>query len=310
MKKLPLCAICAIGTFLMSHLYAAVLPVSDGADPRIRKVVYQSNDVYKITVQRGTVTRIILGEGEEIAERGAASGFPANCEEEANSWCITADRGANQIWIKPKDRATHNNLEIHTNKRDYSFDFSVLKNPVGASRGISLAKQPMFRVIFEYPQDAIEKEKKEKAYQYAQIQAQLNEQHQLSEFLVLQHRLANDAPLPKNWNYRQAANSRGKSFTPEMVFDDGRFTYFRFKGNTDIPTIFIDGTDGEEKVNFHISKDDPKVLIAEAVAKKFVLRQGKAVVSVFNESYNAVGIAPKDGTTVEGVKRVVIGDMQ
>lgn len=302
--------ILAISLFSIQVAQSAILPVADGADARIRKVVYQPNDVYKITVQRGTVTRIILGEGEQISERGAASGFPSNCDEDSNSWCITADAGSNQIWIKPKDRATHNNLEVRTNKRDYSFDFTVLKNPTGSSRGTSLSNQPMFRVIFEYPQDAIIKAEQNRALQYAQNQAELNEQHQLSEFLVLQHRMASNAPLPKNWNYRQSANSRGKAFVPEMIFDDGRFTYFRFKGNTDIPTIFIDGADGEEKVNFHVSKDDPKLVVAEALAKKFVFRQGKAVVSIFNEAYNPVGVAPQDGTTVDGVKRVVLGDMQ
>lgn len=300
----------AISLFSIQFTQAAILPVADGADARIRTVVYKPNDVYKITVQKGTVTRIILGEGEQISERGAASGFPANCEEDSNSWCITADSGSNQIWIKPKDRATYNNLEVRTNKRDYSFDFSVLKNPTGSSRGAVLSNQPMFRVVFEYPQDALIKTEQNKALQYAQYQADFNEQHQLSEFLVLQHRMANNAPLPKNWKYRQSANSRGKAFVPEIVFDDGRFTYFRFKGNTDIPTIFIDGADGEEKVNFHVSKDDPKLVVVEALAKKFVFRQGKAVVSIFNEAYNPVGVAPQNGTTVDGVERVVVGDMQ
>lgn len=300
----------ALSLFSIQLSQAAVTPVANGQDARIRTVVYKPNDVYKITVQRGTVTRIILGEGEQILERGAASGFPANCEEDSLSWCISADAGSNQIWVKPKDRATHNNLEVRTNKRDYSFDFKVLKNPTGANRGRSLSDQPMFRVVFEYPQDALIKAEQDKALQYAKYQADFNEQHELSEFLVLQHRMSTNAPMPKNWNYRQSANSRGKAFIPEMVFDDGRFTYFRFKGNTDIPTIFVDGADSEEKVNFHVSKDDPKLVIAEALAKKFVLRQGKAVVSVFNESYNPVGVAPQDGTTVEGVKRVVLGDMQ
>lgn len=307
MKKLTAIA---IGLFAIQTASADVIPVAGREDARIRTVIYQPNNVYKINVQRGTVTRIILADDEQILERGAASGFPANCAEEANMWCITADAGANQIWVKPKDGATHNNLEVRTNKRDYSFDFRLLNNANGASRGESLAQQPMFRVMFEYPQDAIRKAEENKALQYAQIKAEFNEQHQLSEFLVLQQRLANDAPLPRNWKYRQAANSRGKNFVPEMVFDDGRFTYFRFKGNTDIPTIFVEGADGEEKVNFHVSKDDPKLVIAEALAKKFVLRQGKAVVSIFNQGYDPVGIAPQNGTTVDGVERVVVGDMQ
>ena len=54
---------------------------------------------------------------------------------------------------------------------------------------------------------------------------------------------------------------------------------------------------------------DKAELIVEALARKFVLRQGKGVVSIFNESYDPVGVAPQDGTTVEGVKRVITGDM-
>ncbi|MDV7561172.1 TrbG/VirB9 family P-type conjugative transfer protein [Acinetobacter baumannii] len=307
MNKLAVSIVALLG---VGAAHAAVTPHPTASDARIRKITYEPNNVYKIIVQKGTVTRILLAEDEKILERGAASGFPANCEEKENAWCITADAGSNQIWVKPKDGATHNNLELRTSKRDYSFDFKLIKNPTKVSRGKSLSEQPMFRVVFEYPQDAIEKTQREKALQYAQYQADLNEQHQLSEFLVLQHRLANDAPIPKNWNYRQASNSRGKSFVPEMVFDDGRFTYLRFKGNTDIPTIFAEGADGEEKVNFHVNKEDPKLVIVEALAKKLVLRQGKAVVSVFNESYDPVGVAPQDGTTVEGVKRVVVGDMK
>ena len=296
MKKLIL----ALGLAVHGISYAAITPKALPTDSRIRTINYVPNDVYRITVKKGTVTRIVLGEGERILERGAATGYPSDCEKDDTNWCIFADTGSNLVWVKPKDKATRNNLELRTNKRDYSFDFQVLNNA---------KEKPMYRVVFKYPQEEEEKRKQEEAQRYNAYAAQLKEESQLTEFLVLQHRLANAAPIPKNWNYRQAANSKGKHFVPEMLFDDGRFTYMRFKGNTDIPVVFIEGTEGEEKVNFHISKEDPKLLIVEALAKKFVLRQGKGVVSIFNESYDPVGVAPQDGTTVDGVKRVITGDM-
>src|SRR5690606_40779294 len=63
-----------------------------------------SNDVYRITVKKGTVTRIVLGEGERILERGAATGYPSDCEKDDTNWCIFADTGSNLVWVRSEER--------------------------------------------------------------------------------------------------------------------------------------------------------------------------------------------------------------
>ena len=72
MKKLIL----ALGLAVHGISYAAITPKALPTDSRIRTINYVPNDVYRITVKKGTVTRIVLGEGERILERGAATGYP------------------------------------------------------------------------------------------------------------------------------------------------------------------------------------------------------------------------------------------
>ena len=103
---------------------AAELPEPGSRDQRVRYVTYKQDEVTTIHVSRGVITRIVLGEDELIVT--AATGFQGDCAKAEAEWCIRADVGTNHVWVKPKDHATHNNLEIRTNKRDYSLEFQVL----------------------------------------------------------------------------------------------------------------------------------------------------------------------------------------
>ena len=103
---------------------AAEIPAPGDGDQRVRYVTYQKDEVTNVTVRRGVVTRIVLGDDERIVIAG--SGFLADCAKPEAEWCIRADVGTNQVWVKPKDHATHNNLEIRTDKRDYSLEFTVV----------------------------------------------------------------------------------------------------------------------------------------------------------------------------------------
>ena len=132
---------------------AAELPAPGALDQRVRYVTYKQDDVTIIHVSRGVITRIVLGEDEKIII--AATGFQGDCAKPEAEWCIRADLGTNHVWVKPKDHATHNNLEIRTDKRDYSLEFQVLADHKLArsrkpSDGQSL-EEAMYRVIFRHP---------------------------------------------------------------------------------------------------------------------------------------------------------------
>lgn len=272
---------------------AAELPAPSDHDARVRYIDYVADQVTVVTVRRGAVTRIVLGENEHILV--AASGFGADCTKLESEWCVRADVGTNQVWIKPKVNATENNLELKTDKHDYSFEFRVLPD---TRRGGGA--EPMFRVIFRYPEDvvranaalAISMAVPDPAVEFAAKEKQL-----------LDDRLLADRPVPRNWKYSMQVLPGSADIAPSLVFDDGHFTYLRFSGNREIPTIFYISPAAEEgRVNFHMDGD---LAVVQRMGKQFVLRLGAQTVGIWNDAFDAEGVPPKEGTLVEGVTRTI-----
>ena len=260
----------ATASIAPTSIVATVAPRA--GDARIRTIDYVQDEVIEVPVSKGVVTRITLERGEKII--AAATGIPSKCDDEQNVWCVVADADANEIWVKPKPGAKHNNLELKTDRRDYSFDLEV-------------GTGTTYRVVLRYA-----------APPASGPQAP-------SEQEILASRLAQAQPVAKNLNYSLESNQKGADITPKAVFDDGNFTYFKFPGNVELPTIFVVGSDGKEaRTNFNMSGD---YMVVQRLGRQFVLRLGKSVVSVWNESFDPQGIAPKGGTTVAGVDRETIG---
>ena len=71
---------------------------------------------------------------------------------------------------------------------------------------------------------------------------------------------------------------------PLQVFDDGEFTYFKFRDiNADIPGIFLVHDDHSEAlINYRIAG---RYVVVERVAGRFTLRYGKSFICVFNETF-------------------------
>lgn len=267
-----------ISTALLVSLpsLAAEIPHKSAHDTRVRYVQYKNDDVAIINVRRGVVTRVVLETDEKITHSG--TGFAARCDKEELEWCIRAENGSNQIWIKPKRGASHNNLELATNKRDYSMRFNVLPDsPQGMSKG-----DEMYRIIFQYPK-----------IESAAYKAALIDDHLASR------------PLMRNTQYSMEVLADGNLIAPSFAFDDGRFTYFRLPNNREIPAPFAFGADGEEvRVNFHMDRD---IMVIHRLAPRFVLRLGDAVVGIWNEAFDPDGIAPHTGTVTPRVQREIQG---
>lgn len=287
---------------VLAPVYAAELPAPGQNDPRVRYITYKKDEVTVITVRRGTATRIVLGDDEKIIKDGAATGFPSDCSKPELEWCVRADVGTNQIWLKPKDNATYNNLELKTDKRDYSFDFRILHDaPNGPSKKLAtnkaLEKEPMFRVIFRYPMQLPP---------LSAILASANSMPAMNEKTLLDDRLALATPAPRNWKYSMQVMKGAEDIAPSMVFDDGRFTYFRFPANREVPTIYYIAPTGEEaRISFHVDDKDDDLVVVERMGRQFVLRLGSAVVGVWNDAFDPDGVAPKNGTTIDGVARII-----
>jgi type IV secretion system protein VirB9 len=120
---------------------------------------------------------------------------------------------------------------------------------------------------------------------------------------LLNERLNSFTPEPRNWSYSMEVLPGGEDISPTLVFDDGRFTYFLFPPNREIPAIFYFSPLGEEtRINFHMEKD---LAVVQRMGRRFVLRLGDAVVGIWNESYDKTGVPTIEGTTVSGITRTL-----
>ena len=274
--------------------HAAETPEPGASDSRVRFVTYKPDQVTLVTVQRGSVTRLVLAEDERIAV--AATGFSADCSKPELEWCVRADAGTNQIWVKPKEHATSNNLELKTDKRDYSFAFKVLKDPVSdRDSRHALRAEPMYRVIFRYPMKAPSLPPGLLSLGSMQAPPVVDDKSIVAE------RIALAKPTPRNWDYSMQVLTGGDEIAPTLVFDDGRFTYFKFPANREVPSIYYISPNAEEqRINFHMEGD---IAVVQRMGRRFVLRLGEAVVGVWNDSFDVDGVAPVAGVTVNGVSR-------
>lgn len=238
-------------------------------DSRVRQVVYQPDQVVRIDAQRGFATHIALDPKEHI--QVVAPG-------DSEGWQVVAQKGEHDIYLKPQLAAHNSNLEIRTDKRSYSFDLVVL--PVTAKFGND---EEIYRVTFVYLQTDSE------------ATAQARE-------AMVQQRLAAPAVV-RNTAYSMQVMPRSDDITPTAAWDDGRFTYIRIPNNRRIPAIFRVAEDGSESVvDRHMDGD---VIVVHEIAQRFVLRLADEVVGLWNDAYSVDGVPPKDGTTVDGIKRVL-----
>jgi type IV secretion system protein VirB9 len=311
LKRLVALSLIAAGSAL-----AAGIPEASPNDPHIRVIPYKDNDVAVIRVQRGVVTRIVLERDEKIEI--PVVGLSSDCTRDADEWCISAIVGSNQIFVRPRDNARRNNMELHTSKRDYSFVFEVVEE--GVSRGKRPeAIQPFFRVVFDYPQPKPLSAAMTDSERAAAVDALLRRVDISAARPVPQkvdpdygmtpaQRLKAEGMDVRNTNYTKQILDKGEDAEPTMVFDDGRFTYFEFPGAREIPAIFAHGSDGEPtRVNWHMNGN---FVVVQRTARKFTLRLGDAVVGIFNEAFDRTGIETPTSTVSPVVVREIQGGSQ
>src|SRR5262245_46213406 len=80
--------------------------------------------IVTVPVKRGVVTHVVLDAHESISEVGV--GLGADCSKPDASWCIAAQPGGRNIFVKPKSTArAPNNLAVVTEQRTYALRFVV-----------------------------------------------------------------------------------------------------------------------------------------------------------------------------------------
>ena len=262
------------------------------ADPRLREVIYDAHAVVTVPVKRGVVTLVVLDADESIVE--VAAGLGGDCAKSESPWCVAAQAGGRNFFVKAKSSANvPNNIAVVTNRRTHAFRFVVLAD--------GDPKPPVYRLVVK-------------------ALAVLTSSARLALQVAARLPMAPLAPSPQqvvaerltakpqviNTQYSIADRAGSQDIVPTLVFDDGRFTYLRFPGNREVPAVFHVLADGGETLVNARMEDD--LLVLDRVSRRLMLRAGSAVVGVWNEAFDPDGRPPSGGTTVPGVKRVLKAD--
>jgi type IV secretory pathway VirB9-like protein len=220
-------------------------------------LIYDRDQIFLIQVAKGTATHIILGPDEKIVL--SASGNAADCGREGTDWCVVANTGANEVFVQPRTTApAHNNLELTTNLRRYSFDF------VQAAR-TAAAPPPWYRVSFRYTGSRSESP------------------------------VTSDAGAGKgrcNWNYSMSRSHGATGLAPLAVFDDGHDTYLMLPPGSGMPEV--EGEAGAEQLRPAPGMASGQMLMLAGVRSRFTIRSSVASVAVWNDGFSvsAPGACP------------------
>ena len=277
----------------------AVLVMSTSAaepqtsDPRLREVQYDPRAVVTVPVKRGVVTLVVLDADEVITE--VAAGLGGDCAKAEAAWCVAAQPGGRNLFVKAKSTAgAPNNLAVVTDRRTHSFRFVVLAD--------SDPKAPVYRLVVKAPVIQAAASARPTLRDMVPLVALPAVPPPPSPQEVIAERLQ-AKPQVLNSHYSIAEGKGSEDIVPTLVFDDGRFTYIRFPGNREVPAVFhVLGDGSETLVNARMEED---LLVVDRVSRRLMLRSGSAVVGVWNEVFDLDGIPPDGGTTVPGVQRVL-----
>lgn len=150
----------------------------------------------------------------------------------------------NNLFIKPV-ASSKTNMSVLTNTNSYSFqlDSTDPNSPL------------TYKLQFTYPDAGYDQEGKPNA---------------VDTF----------SPDKLNWKYSFTGD---RSLAPIEAFDNGQFTYFKFKsdGMSHIPSVFIvDKNRNETLVNYHMQGN---YMVVNSMANQFTLRDGSVVTNVYND---------------------------
>lgn len=229
--------------------YAAQYPRPGPQDRRVKTVVYNPSEVVVIRGHYGFQQMIELARDEKVESISIGDSL---------AWQVIPNKGGNLLFLKPVDPRAHTNLAVITDKRNYTFELLA----------INLGTQPFemnYVVRFQYPED-----------EQNRLQAQLD----ASRNRIAQEVVPNRRVEAANWNLDYRVKGKAK-LSPLHVFDDGSFTYFRFRDQQEVPAIFLVENDQESLLNYHLSG---KYVVVERVADRFMLRSRSGSVRVTRDS--------------------------
>lgn len=246
-SKMNLLVFLLIVLFPFVNASATATPRSVGGEDRIKIINYRPNAVFKYVGHYMYQSIIEFELGEEVQTISMGTPTP---------WQLVAS--GNRIFLKPVENDATTNMTVITNKRMYFFEMHAEE-----ASGVD-DENLAFIIKFVYPENLVHSG-------------------------GLQHvNAANEGPdlsKPELYNFHYKISGHATAIEPLQVFDDGEFTYLKFRDiNAELPAIFLVNEQEEEGlINY---KMVGKYVVIERVAPRFTLRYGKRTICVFNEAYD------------------------
>lgn len=234
---------------LLDTTSCAIVARPIGNEKRIKVINYMPNSVISFTGHFMYHSIIEFGSNEKIET--ITMGTPG-------AWQLHPT--GNRIFLKPVEEDAETNMTVITNKRMYFFEMH-------AEHATSITdKNIVFMMKFLYPDGP---------------------QSASSVRTVEDNGGVPDLTQPDLYNFKYQISGKVSEIEPILIFDDGEFTYFKFRQmNTELPAFFVVNADGSEGiVNYRVYAG---YVIVERVAKRFTLRHGHDVVCVFNTEYDEI----------------------
>jgi type IV secretion system protein VirB9 len=259
-------------------------PKAGNLDNRIRYVPYEPGNVVDVWTAPGAVM-VVEFAGDERVVNVAAS----------DSAYLKAQPSGNYLFFKPMAMLSPQPVVVLTRTEDgklrrYDFEFETRQSKLSADSDVD------YTVVFTYPHDAWLKRLA------ASRAARARARKEAAEARLKETTAEMQNPYEGERNYRYIARGN-RAIAPAAVWDNGYSTAFTFPGMQRIPSLFRVNPDGKEATADYSVHGS--TVIAPDTAPEWLLRDGHAVLAVYDLSYNPVGATPGTHTISPSVVRVL-----
>lgn len=312
MNKLTLALFAGLSLSASGLAFSAAVPQGSGYDSRMQQVSYNPRNTTVVNAAEGYVSTLVFADDEDVisTQTGFIKGW--NVAKEGNRVYIrvapvkqpvqtvkSSDDGAETVEteqvFQPQDKGWRTNLFVTTTKHFYSLELRLIDS------GKPMDKLA-YVVSYQYPQEARRKAEAALAGRQREFERQQMQLSLKREF--------DNAQSPRNWDYWMRVGKNSRDITPDLAYDDGRFTYLGFSPLKTFPAAFAVSGDREQIIPATVQqKGNFKMLVIQQLNPRFVLRAGDKVVGIENQGFGKVTVS--DGNTVSpNVQRVEVGNEQ
>lgn len=266
MKKLIIGSLIVTSSLLCgTSAWAASTPTGVSTDPRVKTVSYNENDVVSLRGHYGYQTTISFAPYEKIQNISIGDSV---------AWQVVPNKVGNILFVKPVEERATTNMTVITDRRIYTFELTA--GLAGSPRSSNIT----YMLKFKYPMDSV------MDFSNAEVEifnsAALSPQPYAPKSKIASSGIsAVGAPKDLNFDY----SFKGEDdLAPSTVFDNGEFTYFKFRNMTNLPAVFeVDKDRNESVINYHL---EDGYMVVESIGRQFTLRHGEDEACIFNDSFN------------------------